>query len=67
MTFALLFQEYSLYSNSKGSLMFDLLNLKLNGPFSVYKPSMDEQPGPPWSQIINGSLAGSDLDSAMMK
>jgi len=35
----------------------------LNGPFSINNAKTDEHPGPPVSQITNGSLDGESLDS----
>lgn len=39
----------------------------IQGPFSVSKPIMEEEPGPPFIQIERGALAGSFLDSKNQK
>ena len=35
-----------------------------NGPSSAHSPSIDEQPGPPLSQIATGAAAGSTSDAS---
>lgn len=54
MTLALLFQE-------KGLGLVKPSRVMVQGPFSVKSASSDEQPGPPVSHTISGSLDGSLL------
>lgn len=41
--------------------------LIIQGPFSVSKPIMEEEPGPPFIHMERGALAGSFLDSKNQK